>query len=223
MARIILPLVSVLLLFEVMAAPLTRRSKTGDGLSNEACFEWVSRVQTNTSAATNIFGDINPKYVPRFFLGEVTDELMPIQHGPGDWRAGATQCAARTTPHQQPSGSVGARLRERRGFGVSVADVVSALRSAQSAMSGVTAGAFGDNAEIRNAEMTVKLIQGNQDITQAISQAQKAVAANCTTAYACSGILICKRTRTEAVATVLDAGIEKSPKRKKISSENGRV
>ncbi|KAJ7724147.1 hypothetical protein B0H14DRAFT_3004240 [Mycena olivaceomarginata] len=64
----------------------------------------------------------------------------------------------------------------------SVADVVSALQSAQSAMSGVTAGAFGENAEIRNAETTVKLMQGNQNITQAIFQAQKAVAANCTTA-----------------------------------------
>ncbi|KAJ7215718.1 hypothetical protein C8J57DRAFT_1483109 [Mycena rebaudengoi] len=168
MARIILSLVSVILAFEAMAAPLSRRGETGDGLSNEACFNLVSPVQTNTLAATNALGDINPNRDLGIGAPGLLDAQLALLHtdslvGPlvlGFVNEGASE-----------SGNT------------SVADIVSSLQSAQSAMSGVTAGAFGENAEIRNAEeTTVKLMQGNQNITQAISQAPKAVAANCTTA-----------------------------------------
>ncbi|KAF8208974.1 hypothetical protein K438DRAFT_1960691 [Mycena galopus ATCC 62051] len=169
MARIIWSFVSVILAFEVMAVPLTRRGETGDGFSNEACFDLVSPVQTNSLAATNALGDINPKDLGIGAPGLLNAQLALLHAnslvGPlvlGFVNEGASE-----------SGNT------------SVADIVSALQSAQSAMSGcvlVTAGAFGENAEIQNAETTVKLMQGNQNITQAISQAQKAVAANCTTA-----------------------------------------
>ncbi|KAJ7258467.1 hypothetical protein C8J57DRAFT_1720662 [Mycena rebaudengoi] len=165
MARIILSLVSVILAFEVMAAPLSRRGETGDGLSNEACFNLVSPVQTNTLAATNALGDINPKDLGIGAPG-LLDAQLALLHA--DSPVGLLVLGF-VNEGASESGTT------------SVADIVSALQSAQSAMSGVTAGAFGKNAEIRNAETTVKLMQGNQNITQAISQAQKAVAANCTT------------------------------------------
>ncbi|KAF7372631.1 hypothetical protein MVEN_00126200 [Mycena venus] len=167
MARIILSLVSVMLTFEVMAAPLTRCGETGDGTSNVACNQLVSPVQTNTLAATNVLGDINPSTdlgigAPRLLNAQLT--LLQAADLVGPLVLGFLNEAA------SESGNT------------SVADVLSTLQSAQSAMSGVTAGAFGENAKIRNVETTVKLMQGNQNITQAISQAQKALAANCTTA-----------------------------------------
>jgi hypothetical protein len=93
----------------------------------------VTPVQTSALAAINTLGDISPKYVPCFFLREVTDE--PDAHPARTWglarRGYSTRCSHYSTP---TAGFVNEGASESGN--TSVADVVSALQSAQSAMSG---------------------------------------------------------------------------------------